>query len=222
MLNLPIGATIEKDHLWCQVINRLQSSYKGALFLDRDGVIVEDTDYLQHPEDVRLINGSETIISKANKLTIPIIIVTNQAGIARGKFTWKEFIEVQEKLMQILEKHKVFINAVFACPHHSDGTPPYNIPNHRCRKPNPGMLIEAAQRLPINLSKSWLIGDKASDLQAAYTAGLKGGTHVLTGHGNDKGEREESMKLNSKNFTCMTADSIANTEEILEMLDNDL
>jgi D-glycero-D-manno-heptose 1,7-bisphosphate phosphatase len=218
MENIPIGAKIEPGQLWCQVINRPQSPHKGALFLDRDGVIVEDTGYLHRPEDVNLINGAAEILSEANRLRVPVIIVTNQAGIARGKFSWKEFIEVQEKIVQILDYQGAFLNAVFACPHHVDGYPPFSTPNHPWRKPNPGMLIEASQRLSINLSKSWLIGDRASDLQAANSAGLMGGTHVLTGHGSDDGERKKAMNLNCDEFKCLTADSIADTGGIFQDL----
>jgi D-glycero-D-manno-heptose 1,7-bisphosphate phosphatase len=144
--------------------------------------------------------------------------VTNQAGIGRGKFTWKEFQAVQEKIIQTLYDQGAFINAVFACPHHANGNPPFKIENHPWRKPNPGMLIEAAQRLPINLSKSWIIGDKESDLLAGLNAGLMGGTHVLTGHGNDKGEREKALRLNGINFKCLTADSIASSDIVLKYL----
>jgi D-glycero-D-manno-heptose 1,7-bisphosphate phosphatase len=215
---IPIDTKIVSGQLWSQIINRPQSSYEGALFLDRDGVIVQDTDYLHRPEDVILIAGAAKVIAEANRLAVPVIIVTNQAGIARGKFSWKEFTAVQEIIIQTLYDQGAFINAVFACPHHADGNPPFKIANHPWRKPNPGMLIEAAQRLPINLSKSWIIGDRASDLLAAHNAGLMGGTHVLTGHGNDDGERKKALKLNCVDFKCLTADSIAGSESVLKNL----
>ena len=215
MENLPTGAKIETGQLWSQVINRPQSLYEGALFLDRDGVIIHETNYLHRPEEVILIAGAANVIAEANNLALPVIIVTNQAGIARGKYGWEEFIDVQEKIIQLLNNQGAFINAVFACPHHADGKPPFKTANHPWRKTNPGMLLEAAQRLPINLSKSWIIGDKASDIQAASNAGLLGGTHVLTGHGGDSGERTKALNLNSVNFKCLTSDSIAGTENIL-------
>ena len=218
MEKLPIGAKIDPDQLWSQVLNRTQSWQKGALFLDRDGVIIEDTNYLHRPDDVILINGAAEILAEANRLEVPVIVLTNQAGIARSKFGWKEFISVQERIIQILDDHGAFLNAVFACPHHADGKPPFDKDDHPWRKPNPGMLLEAAQRLSINLSKSWIIGDRASDLQAAYSAGLMGGIHVLTGHGKDEGEREKAKKLNCERFNCLTANSIADTKKMLPIM----
>ena len=218
MENLPIGAKIEDGQLWCQILNRIQGIHKAALFLDRDGVIVQDTDYLHRPEDVNLIAGVAKVLSKANRFSIPVIIVTNQAGIARGKYGWSEFNDVQEKIIQTLNNQGAFINAVFACPHHADGNPPFKIANHPWRKPNPGMLIEAAQRLSIDLQNSWIIGDKASDIQAGHNAGLMGGIHLLTGHGKDPGERKKALELNSNKFKCLTADNIADTEDMLTNL----
>ena len=218
MENLPIGAKIDPDQLWGQVLNRPQSTQKGALFLDRDGVIIEDTDYLHRPDDVVLIGGAAKILAKANRLAVPVIIVTNQAGIARGKFGWEDFIAVQNRIIQTLDNHGAFLNPVFACPHHADGRPPFDNPNHPWRKPNPGMILEAAQRLGINISKSWLIGDRASDLQAACSAGLMGGIHVLTGHGKDEGERRKAKDLDCDWFKCLTADSIADIEGMLPIL----
>ena len=225
MENLPIGAEIDGDQLWSQILNRPQSrrpgrhkasGRRGALFLDRDGVIVEDIHYLHRPEDVRLIDGAAKIIAEANRRAVPVILVTNQAGIARGHFGWDDFIQVQERIIEELDG--AFLNAVFACPHHTDGKPPLDSPDHPWRKPNPGMLLEAAQRLPIDLGTSWLIGDRAGDIQAARDAGLAGGIHVLSGHGKDAGERNEAKALGGGGFQCLTADSIAGVEELLPLL----
>jgi D-glycero-D-manno-heptose 1,7-bisphosphate phosphatase len=218
MENLPIGAEIDGDQLWSQILNRPQGLYSGALFLDRDGVMVEDTDYLHRAEDVQLIDDAAKVIAEANRKAVPVIVVTNQAGIARGKFGWDDFVTVQERMIEDLDQQGAFLNAVFACPHHKDGSPPYDSPDHAWRKPNPGMLLEAAQRLPIDLSQSWLIGDRAGDLQAAKTAGLAGGVHVLTGHGGDAGEREEAEAVGGDGFQALMIDSIAEAEGVLPLL----
>ena len=222
MTDLPIGAEIDGDQLWSQILNRPQSAnagaYGGALFLDRDGVVVEDTGYLHRPEDVQLIGGAAEIISMANNRAVPVILVTNQAGIGRGHFGWEDFVAVQERMIEDLDQQGAYLNAVFACPHHADGRPPFDSPDHAWRKPNPGMLLEAAQRLPLSLSQSWLIGDRAGDLQAAKTAGLAGGIHVLTGHGGDEGERDGAVALDGGGFQCLTADSIAGVEGMLPVL----
>ena len=221
MDNLPIGAEIDGDQLWSQILNRPQSrpgagARRGALFLDRDGVIVEDAHYLHRPDDVRLIDGAAEIIAAANRRGVAVVVVTNQAGIARGRFGWEDFIQVQERIIEDLDG--AFFNAVFACPHHADGKPPFDAPDHAWRKPNPGMLLEAAQRLPIDLAASWMIGDRAGDLQAARDAGLAGGIHVLTGHGNDAGERDGATALNGGGFQCLTADTIGGAQALLPLL----
>ncbi|MBT3305170.1 MAG: HAD family hydrolase [Alphaproteobacteria bacterium] len=223
MQDLPIGAEIDADQLWSQILNRPQTPPNGggrraALFLDRDGVINEDTHYLHRPGDVQLIDGAARVIAAANRRAVPVIVVTNQAGIARGKFGWDDFMAVQEKIIDDLDRQGAFFNAVFACPHHADGAAPLDNPNHPWRKPNPGMLLEAALRLPIDLGASWLIGDRAGDLQAAKTAGLAGGIHVLSGHGKDAGEREGAVALGGKEFQSLTADSIGDAETLLALL----
>ncbi len=217
MENLPIGAEIDGEQLWSQILNRPQGAHKGALFLDRDGVVVEDTDYLHRPEDVQLIDGAAKVIAEANRRAVPVVLVTNQAGIGRGRFGWEDFVAVQERIIEDLDQLGAFLNAVFACPHHAEGQPPFDSPDHAWRKPNPGMLLEAALRLPLDLTQSWLIGDRAGDIQAARTAGLAGAIHVLSGHGSDEGEREEALEFGSEGFHCLTADSIGGVEGLLPL-----
>jgi D-glycero-D-manno-heptose 1,7-bisphosphate phosphatase len=217
--NLPFGADIDEDGLWRQVLNRPQGSGRhAALFLDRDGVMVEDTDYLHRPADVILIDGAARVIAEANLLAVPVILVTNQAGIGRGKFGWPDFIAVQKKIIDELDREGAFLNAVFACPHHADARPPYDAPDHPWRKPNPGMLLGAAERLPIDLGRSWLIGDRAGDLEAGKSAGLAGGVHLLTGHGGDAGERDRAEALSGGGFQTLIAESIGGALEVLPLL----
>jgi len=218
MDNLPVGAELDEQGLWSQVLNRPQGTGpRAALFLDRDGVIVEDTHYLHRPEDVRMIDGAAQLIAMANQLAIPVIVITNQAGIARGLYGWSEFIEVQEAIIEELDVGGAYLNAVYACPFHGDGKPPYKQDNHPWRKPNPGMLLEAASRMAIDLGRSWVIGDRTGDLSAAKTTGLAGGLHVRTGHGQDGGEVDASRALSDDGFQTLTADSIAGALEILPL-----
>ena len=156
--DLPFGAELDSDGRWSQVLNRAQGEgRRAALFLDRDGVVVEEVHYLHKPEDVRFLDGAISLIAKANSQGVPVILITNQAGIARGRFQWPNFIAVQEKINDDLAEDGAFLNAVFACPHHGDGKPPFDTADHPWRKPNPGMLQAAAERLPVELSKSWMI-----------------------------------------------------------------
>ncbi|MDA0306514.1 MAG: HAD family hydrolase [Proteobacteria bacterium] len=216
--DLPFGADLDSDGRWSQVLNRVQGEGRpGALFLDRDGVVVEEVHYLHQPDDVRFLEGAQALIGEANIRGIPVILVTNQAGIARGRFKWPQFIAVQEKIHDELAEAGVFLNAVFACPHHGDGKPPYDVAEHPWRKPNPGMLTAAAERLPMDLAKSWMIGDKASDIGAAKNAGLEGAVHVLTGHGKDEGERDKSLALAQQGFRVEAAATIADAMGLLPL-----
>ena len=192
-----------------------EKSKVPALFLDRDGVIVKEVNYLQNPKDVELIQGAAKIIAKANKEKIPVIMVTNQAGIAYGMFGWKEFDAVQRRLHQDLEEHNAHIDAVFACPFHQKGDTIWGgHPDHEARKPQPGMLHRATRMLGVDLEKSWIVGDRASDIEAGLNAGLAGGLHVLTGHGNREGETSLAKELETKHFKVRTGSSIAESSQL--------
>ena len=154
-----------------------------ALFLDRDGVLIEEVGYIADPQDVRLLPGVAGLIRAAKELGMPVVEVTNQAGIARGYCAWPDFVRVEARLTELLAAEGVRIDAVLACPFHPEGQSRYQAADHPWRKPNPGMLREAAERLNLALCDSLLVGDKASDHQAAKQAGLALGVHVLTGHG---------------------------------------
>lgn len=206
---LPEGAEITKDGNWTQVLAQPHQKDRPALFLDRDGVVVEEVDYLRRPEDVRLVPGTPRIIALANSRRLPVVLITNQSGIGRGRLGWDDFMAVQEKIIAELEAEEAWIDAVFACPHHAEGEPPYDDPDSPFRKPNPGMLLAAAERMALDLSKSWIVGDRAIDLEAGSRAGLAGGLHVLTGHGADPGERNGALALEREGFKVTEADSIA-------------
>ena len=178
--------------MWVRVSMARLAQSRPALFLDRDGVIVEETDYLCRAADTRLIAGAAEVIAAANAARIPVIELTNQAGIGRGYYGWNEFLEVEGEIARLLALHDAHIDATYACPFHSTGKEPYLHPAHPARKPQPGMLLEAARGLNLDLSRSWIVGDHASDMLAGLNAGLAGGIHVLTGHG-----PEERPKLPS-------------------------
>ena len=215
---LPFGARIETDGVWRQILNRPPHRHPSpVLFLDRDGVIVEETRYLSQVKDVSLIDGASQIIGLANERGIPVIIVTNQSGIARGKFKWQNFIDVQEQILADLDDQNVFLNAVFACPFHANGHFPYKHPDHPCRKPNSGMIEKTEQFFSVDRKKSWIIGDRAADLKAGKNGRLAGGIHVSTGHG-DSEERDQSRSLADANFQVFLSASIANASDHLNIL----
>jgi D-glycero-D-manno-heptose 1,7-bisphosphate phosphatase len=176
-------ARLGDDLLWRELRVEGFSPPRPALFLDRDGVIIEEKEYIRNAGDVELLPGIGELIRAARSQGLAIIEVTNQAGIARGYFGWPEFLEVESRMRQLLAEQGAGIDAFFACPFHPQGTAPYQVANHPWRKPNPGMLLEAAKLVPVILRESVLVGDKASDQQAARAAGLACGIHLLTGHG---------------------------------------
>lgn len=218
---LPAGADIDGEYLFSQVLNRAQGTgRRGGLFLDRDGAVIEEVHYLHRPGDVKLIAGAAEVIAAANRLGVPVVVVTNQAGIGRGRYGWGDFIAVHERLNDDLAAAGAFVNGVFACPHHGDGKPPYDRADHPWRKPNPGMLLAAAERLPLDLGQSWIVGDRATDLEAGRNAGLAGGVHVATGYGGEAAERTRALALGGDGFKALAAATIAEARALLPSLES--
>jgi D-glycero-D-manno-heptose 1,7-bisphosphate phosphatase len=190
--------------LWCEVDAAVPPG-RAALFLDRDGVIVTDTHYLCRVEDMRVIAGAAAAIGRCNALHIPVVVVTNQAGIGRGYYGWDAFHAVQRALRTTLAAEGAHLDGVVACAYHADGRAPLRIDNHPWRKPNPGMIVEAARRMQLDLPHSWIVGDRAHDLAAGAGARLAGGTLVA----GDAPERQAAAKLASARFIVDTASNLA-------------
>ena len=152
-----------------------------VLFLDRDGVIVEDNGFLSEPDAARLMPGAVQLVAAANRNAIPVAIVTNQSGIDRGLYGWAEFAAVQSRIEALLAAEDAAIDALAACPFHPDFTPGYGPRHARWRKPGPAMLTTLAAGLNGDIARSWLIGDRDSDVQAARRAGLAGAVHLAHG-----------------------------------------
>lgn len=193
-----------RDDQICEWQRRDVSPGLPALFLDRDGVIVEEVNYLHRPEDVALHDGAQQLISAANERGVPVIVVTNQAGIGRGYYGWDDFAAVQRTIDAALAP--AAIDAVFACPFHADSIPPYDIADHPDRKPAPGMLLRAERMLGVDLAASWMVGDTAADVQAAAAAGLAGAVHILTGHG--RRDRETVLASEREGFELLCVDDV--------------
>ncbi len=174
-----------------------------ALFLDRDGVIIEEKEYISDPGQVELLAGIAELILAARGAGMAVVEVTNQAGIARGYFGWREFEAVEHRTRELLAAEGAHLDGVLACPFHSEGRPPYTDREHAWRKPNPGMLLEAARLLNLDLAQSVLVGDKVADQEAARAAGLASGIHVLTGHG--KAHEAAARGLSSEEFRVRIA-----------------
>jgi D-glycero-D-manno-heptose 1,7-bisphosphate phosphatase len=157
---------------------------RPAIFLDRDGVIIEEVNYLSHPDQVKLIPGSAKAIQTLNTLGIPVIIVSNQAGVAKGYFPITQIPLVHARLNHLLAQENAHADAIYYCPHHPEGSVPEYAITCKCRKPSPGMLLEAEKNHQLDLSDSWIIGDKASDVEAGINAECKT-ILVKTGYGDN-------------------------------------
>ncbi|MBT3793179.1 MAG: HAD family hydrolase [Rhodospirillales bacterium] len=156
---------------------------KPAIFLDRDGVILEPVDYLHREEDMAIIAGMEREIASLNALGIPVIVITNQSAVARGILNEDALSELHGVMRDQLAQTGASLDAIYYCPHHPDvGEPPYRAACS-CRKPAPGMILQAATDLEIDLANSAFIGDALTDIEAAHNAGVGTTVLVLTGHG---------------------------------------
>ena len=143
-----------------------------ALFLDRDGVVNHEVGYLYRPADVRWVEGLTPLCQTAQSLGYKLVIVTNQAGIARGFYTQQDFDTLMQFMRSELSQYSITLDAIYHCPNHPQGVGEYKR-EHEDRKPSPGMLLRAAHDLSLDLSQSILIGDRCSDIAAANAAGLR-------------------------------------------------
>ena len=150
-----------------------------ALFLDRDGVVIEDCHYLSDPDKVRLCLGARDLINQAYRKGIPVVLITNQSGIGRGLFKWDDFEKVNERMQDLLGSNSP-LAAIYANGYGPDA------PCDSWRKPSPEMLLQAAIDLNLDLQNSIIVGDRLTDLQAGASAGVAFAFHVLTGHGSDE------------------------------------
>ncbi len=154
-----------------------------AVFLDRDGVVIQEPPhYAYRPDQLKLIPRTIEAIKLLNKNNFKIIIVSNQSGVAHGYYLEKDVILFNQLIIEELEPYDAKIDAIYYCPHHPNGKKKKYRSNCDCRKPKPGMLKKAEKELDIDLKKSFMIGDKKSDIDSGKEAGCKT-ILVLTGYG---------------------------------------
>ncbi|MFQ5896735.1 MAG: D-glycero-alpha-D-manno-heptose-1,7-bisphosphate 7-phosphatase [Candidatus Methylomirabilia bacterium] len=153
-----------------------------CVFIDRDGTLVEEVGYINHPRRVRLLPRSAKAVRLLNEAGIRAVTVTNQSGVARGYFSEDVLQAVHAELVAQLETEGAFLDGIYVCPHHpTEGEPPYRA-RCDCRKPQPGLLLRASKDLNLDLSASYMVGDKIADVEAGCRAGLTP-ILVLTGYG---------------------------------------
>lgn len=155
---------------------------KPALFLDRDGVINKEKSYLYKIEDFEFISGVFETCQHYQNNGYKIVIVTNQAGIARRYYTESDLAILHEWMCQQFSKRSINIDGVYHCPHHPEGAIEALSIKCDCRKPMPGMILQAEKELAIDLNASVLVGDKISDVQAGINAGVSNNVLITTGH----------------------------------------
>jgi D-glycero-D-manno-heptose 1,7-bisphosphate phosphatase len=155
---------------------------RQAVFLDRDGVINEEVNYLSEPDQLRLIPGAREAIARLNETGLPVIVITNQAGVARGYYPEAQIEVVHAALSHQLAQAGAHIDRYYYCPHHpTEGQPPYRM-ECNCRKPKPGLLLQAAQDFDLELAQCYVVGDNRSDIELSQYLKCRA-ILVLTGHG---------------------------------------
>jgi D-glycero-D-manno-heptose 1,7-bisphosphate phosphatase len=179
---------------------------RRAVFMDRDGTISEEIGYVNHPSRYRVFPYSAEAVRLLNEAGWLAVLVTNQAGVARGYFTEEMIGSVHHILSAEMEGGGARLDAIYYCAHHpSVGQPPYRV-DCDCRKPKPGLIRRAAEELEIDLAQSWMVGDRYSDIELARNAGV-GAAFVLSGYGRGEWEFQRA---------CWTTQPDLVAEDLLE------
>ncbi len=153
-----------------------KNSCARAVFLDRDDTLIRDTGYLSDPDGIEILPGAVEGLRLLNEAGIPAIVVTNQSAIARGLLDEKTLHVIHARLLKMLRARGVRIDALYYCPHHPQGSVEQYRVACSCRKPEPGMLLDAARDFSLDLRRCCLVGDKAEDILAIHRVG---GTGIL-------------------------------------------
>jgi D-glycero-D-manno-heptose 1,7-bisphosphate phosphatase len=155
---------------------------RQAVFMDRDGTVSEETGYIDQVERFRLYPCAAPAIRKLNQAGLRVILVTNQSGVARGYFSEEVVERIHTKLRQELAREGAYLDAIYYCPHHPEGTVSLYRRQCDCRKPGLGMLERAAREFDLDLAVSFMVGDRYRDLETGFRAGARS-ILVLSGYG---------------------------------------
>jgi D-glycero-D-manno-heptose 1,7-bisphosphate phosphatase len=161
---------------------------RPAVFLDRDGTLIEDRHFLRDPADIHLLPGAAEAVRQLNAAGLPAVVVTNQSGIARGKLTEADYTAALARLDELLAADRARLDGHWHCPHLPELTGPCD-----CRKPGPLLYRQAAAALGLDLSRSWWVGDRVRDLEASERFGGRG-ILVLTGQGSAEARRADAVR----------------------------
>ncbi len=191
-------------------------SKKNAVFLDRDGTINEQMGYVNHISRFVLLPGVPEAIRMFNERSIPAVVVTNQSGLARGYFPAALLEAVHAEMGRLLAAQGAYLDGIYVCPHHPEAKVAQYRQACRCRKPQPGLLEQAAADLHLDLSRSFMIGDRWSDLECGCRAGAVP-VLVLTGYG--RGELEYISPKRPAVQPALTAENLLDAaEQIIRLL----
>ena len=143
-----------------------------AIFLDRDGTLNPDPGYISDPGQFNLFPGVGEALQRLKQAGFLLVLITNQSGIARGLITHEQLSAIHEKLERLLAQDNVTLSGIYYCPHHPDFPDAQGIADCSCRKPNPDLILRAISDLDIDAAQSFMIGDKASDVELGLNAGV--------------------------------------------------
>lgn len=197
-----------------------RAASRSVIFLDRDGTINEEVHYLHRNEDLKLLPGVGEAISRFNKAGYQVIVVTNQAGVARGYYGEEDVKKLHVHMNDLLSESGAHVDGFYYCPHHPEhGIGAYKIECH-CRKPETGMFEQAQANLPwiIDRGASYMIGDKLIDTQAGHNFGLKS-ILVGTGYGRELRCKQEQEGLTCADGTCLDGSYEYYAEDMLQAAD---
>lgn len=186
---------IFREYLSPNITNKKRNTSK-AVFLDRDGTINVERGYLLNPGDIELNPSAGEAIHTLNELNILTIVITNQAAIDKGLLSLEQFEKINDKLWENLSGVSAHYDALYFCPHSPEITP-----GCHCRKPKPGLILQAAKDFNVDLSASFMIGDKLSDIEAGQLSGCKT-ILLLSGHGEKAYRDLENYHGIPPNFIC--------------------
>jgi len=144
-----------------------------AVFFDRDGTLIEDPGYLNNPDQVKLLDGVSEAVIELKAMGYKLIVASNQSGVARGIVTEETLEEIHNRLKQLLAEKGAYLDKIYYCPYHPEGVIPKYRKEWYWRKPNPGMLLAAADEMNIDLEQSWMLGNNGGDIEAGQRAGCK-------------------------------------------------
>ncbi len=144
-----------------------------AVFLDRDDTLIEDPGYINHPGQVKLLPGAAQAVRKLREKGFKLVVVSNQSGVARGIVSEEVLEQIHSRLKELLAEQQAYVDKIYYCPYHPDGSIEQYRKESDMRKPNPGMLLKAAEELGLDMESSWMIGDSYRDVTAGSAAGCR-------------------------------------------------